>query len=92
MGSRGHLEVAGHEDGHDGEAAKAHPQGAAVELPGGALVVGPGRRQVGQRRPVLGRAHACCVRYEVRLHPRRRAAATCRQHPHHLFGIFIKPR
>ena len=30
--SGGHLEVAGHEDGHDGQAAEAHPQGAGVQL------------------------------------------------------------
>ena len=45
--SSSHLEVPGHQNGHDGQAAQAHPQRARVELPARALVGRARRAQVG---------------------------------------------
>lgn len=73
-----HLEVTGHEDAHYCKAAEAHPDGPAVELPGGALVVSACRGQIRQRCISLGGAHTRCVCYEVRVHLAGCGAAACK--------------
>ena len=72
-----HLEVARHEDAHDGKAAEAHPDGSPIELPGGALIIGAHGGQVGRGRPVRhGRADTGGVCNVVGVHLAVHRAAT----------------